>query len=182
LIKILVIFLACVGLGYMVYSQNILGVQTLIQPVTADITNQITQNPLAIATGAIPAIGTVGTIAWKAVSSIKNRAKDEVNQIAVNANSQVQQATSQAAQLEKEKQKLKDEISKLQQENPDLTTLKNKVFESEESIKSLRGQNQGLQDMHTNFIKSLTSGKDTVIDPATNEIYKVIKITETKVL
>jgi len=78
---------------------------------------------------------------------------------------------------------LEAQIEELKLENPDLENMKNKLFETEQQVKRLTNSNQGIQDMHTSFVNKLASASNntTVIDPSTNQIYKVIKIIETQV-
>ena len=146
MLKILAIIIICGSAGYLIYTQNILGIQDIIAPVISTISNQTLENPAAVAMGAIPAITAVGTLAWKAVSSIKDRAKDEVNEISVNANKQVQAASSQVTNLTEQKDLLQAKITELENIPNDSQTLMETINLKDTEIEKLRTSNQTLMD------------------------------------
>lgn len=172
---ILVIVIGIV-LGLTIYFFNPLGVVTAMKPLISTAIEQVSANPTAILTGAIPAVCAVGGVAWKAISSIKNRAKTEVNQIAMNANSQVQDAQNQVLQLQTEKSELAAKVEAYENMPNDTAALQQTLLSKEEKFKN---QIQALETQHTNFVNQLTHGAKEVIDPATNQVYKLITLEKT---
>ena len=146
MIKALVIIMACAAVGYGIYTTNILGVKDFVDPLVSGVASQVGENPLAVAAGVIPTVTAVGGLAWKAVSSIKDRAKDEVNQIAVNANSQVQDYQTQAAQLSAEKDLLQQKVAELESMPNDALEIQKTLAIREKEITRLTTSNQTLMD------------------------------------
>ena len=136
-----------VSIGLLIFFFNPLNIiTTTIQPLIETTVTQISANPTAVLTGVIPTVCAVGGVAWKALSSIKNRAKDEVNQIAVNANSQVQDSQNQVLQLQTEKQGLETKIAELESLPNDAEELLKSLNVKEAENKRLRTSNQTLMD------------------------------------
>ena len=160
MLKILAIIGICVFAGYMIYTNNVFGAKDMVDPLIATVTTQTLENPGAVAMGAIPTVTAVGGLAWKAVSSIKDRAKNEVNQIAVNANEQVQSSIGQVGKLkeqiagyEQTNLDLQDKIAELENMPNDSQALLNTIGKKDIAIDKLRTSNQTLMDAIDNIKK-----------------------------
>lgn len=172
---------AAVFVGYNVV-QNGGDIWATLGGLTDSVSNIATENPLLTTAAALGGPTVVGAVAKQAYSSLKQQKDEQINDMTnfiANKNDEVMQLTTG---YETRIEGLKAEVEQLKQENPETDLLKNQLAEAESTINNRDSQIQGLQDMHQNFVAKLTSGTDTVIDPATNQIYKVIKITETQVL
>ena len=146
MLKILALIIICGSAGYLLYTQNIFGIQEMIAPVVATISSQTLENPAAVAMGAIPAITAVGGLAWKAVSSIKDRAKTEVYDIASKANDKVNEASTQVTQLTEQKEALALKITELESIPNDAQELMKTINLKDMEIEKLRTSNQTLMD------------------------------------
>jgi len=127
----------------------------------------------------VAAAGSVATIGGAALSKVQS-AQKQVSEMK-------EQATSQVEQLKEEKEALTSQFTQQIDEakqgyETQIADLKKQLEESEvdvNEVNKIKQQLQGAQDMHTNFVAQLTSGSQQVIDPATNQVYKLITLEKT---
>ena len=177
MIKALIIIMACAAIGYGIYTTNVLGVKDLVDPLVSGVASQVGENPLAVAAGVIPTAATVGGLAWKAVSSIKDRSKDEVYDIAKKANTKVNEATGEAAKLQGQVESLQTKIDELENMPNDAASLQQTILEKETTITRLQGGQDSIQNLHDSFVQDLMSkgGNQTIVDPVTKKTYWVLE-------
>ena len=107
--------------------------------------------------------------AQKQATDIKDAATSQIDQLKQEKDSILSQAQEQA---DATKQGYETQITDLKKQLEDSTVDVN-------AVNSLKQQLQGAQDMHSNFVAQLTSGSQQVIDPATNQVYKLITLEKT---
>lgn len=129
-------------------------------------------------------IGGIVTVGGAALSQI-NKYKSQATQLKDAAESKISSLTN-------EKDKLAETLSGYESQaksqvegyEAQIAGLKKQLDESSvdaDAINKLKQQLQGAQDMHNNFVAQLTSGSQQVIDPATNQVYKLITLEKTVV-
>ena len=139
------------------------------------------QSNLPLVGGSVASITALGGVAAGLYSKL-NSAKQQLTGV-------TDQAKTQLASLTAEKDKVAATLTgykteaeaKLAEAQKQLEAAKASVTSTPAEITALQNQLKGAQDSHTNFIQQLTSGAQSVIDPATNQVYKLITLEKTVV-
>ena len=128
--------------------------------------------------------GGITALSGVALSKIQSSAAKKVEEIKTQASTEVSKATET---MQQEKTTLLSQVKEQadatkQGYETQIADLKKQLEDSTVDVNAVNGlkqQLQGAQDMHNNFVAQLTSGSQQVIDPATNQVYKLITLEKT---
>lgn len=138
----------------------------------------VTQN-WAIASASIGSIVALGgsIVALKSqVSNVKKEASNAISGLTTEKDS------LQAQLTEFKEQTMEQTKTAASGYEAQIADLKQQLENSSVDVKAvsdLKAQLHGAQDMHNNFVAQLTSGSQQVIDPVTNQVYKLITLEKT---
>ena len=182
--EIIIIVLIAGGIffGYTL-SQNNWDIAATFGGITGAVSGIATEQPLLTSALALGGPTIVGAVSKLAYNGLKKDATKQINGLQNDVVDITKEVDVVTAVKETEINALKNQIDELKLENPDLEALKttiqdkeNLITEKENKLEDAITQREGIEKMHTKFVEDLTSGVDTVIDPLTNQIYKVIKL------
>jgi len=133
--------------GVLIYTLNIFGIRTFTDNLMATITNQISQQPSAVITGAGVSAVSLGGAAYKIIGGIKKKAQETINTVSQTASAQVNTANEQTVQIASEKTALENKIKELESTIPDTTALQQTITQKDEAIKKAQNQIDALHEL-----------------------------------
>ncbi len=183
--KILIILLIIIVV--IVVAVYVMGMFEQTKPIAdsaVDLGNQAVDYMQKNIPTVVAAGGTVTALGGVALSKI-SAAKQQTEQVTTAANSQISGLLSEKDKIADNLKTAETELGSTKDALTQATDLKaaaeTKASELETANKNLTGKLDGMTEMHNNFVAQLTSGAQTVIDPATNQTYKLITLEKTLV-
>ena len=181
--EILIIVLIAGGIffGYTLM-QNNWDIAATFGGLTGAVSGIATEQPLltsALALGGPTIVGAVSKLAYNGLKKDATKKINGLQNVVVDKTTEIEAVTNVK---ETEIIALKKQIDELKLENPQLEALKTQITQKDKQVSKAISQREGIEKMHQKLIEDLTSGADTVIDPLTNQIYKVIKLPAKKIV
>ena len=175
---IIVLIAGGIFFGYMLIQNdfNIALTMAAITGMVGGLTTSIGANPTTSGISALSGIAGAGTIAKLAYDGLKKEATQKIqeqNNVIVDKKTELEAIKGT---YDTKIGSLESQIEELKLENPDLKALKDTIAQKDKQVQTAVTQREGIEQMHQKFVEDLTSDADTVIDPLTHTIYKVIKL------
>jgi len=140
---LVIIALVC----YLITLYNIFGIRDLTSGIISAIVTQVPSSPWALITGVGTTLASVGTVAWKAVSSFKTKAQKQISQIKWDADNKVSDANNQTSSLIQEKEDLQKRIEELEMLPDERKALEAANAQKDQQIEKLRRDQETLMKM-----------------------------------